>query len=137
VVEEDVVTATEEERTPVAAILLIDDDARVRGAVRDMLVALGHSVVEAGDGRVDLGSIAPVDLVIADVFMPERDGFEVLRRLRETRPALPVLMITGDPQFCGMDVATVARRLGARGVLAKPINVADLAAAVESALAGR
>jgi CheY-like chemotaxis protein len=118
----------------VATVLLIDDDPQVRAVIRAMLAALGHSVVEASDGRVDLRAVGPVDLVISDVFMPERDGFEVLRRLRAGRPAIPVLMVTGSPSFRGMDVARVARLLGARGVLTKPVGMAALAAAVESAL---
>lgn len=120
-----------------ATILVIDDDGRAREAIRDLLAALGHTVLDTDDGAIDLATLPRLDLVLVDVFMPHMDGFETLNRLRRCAPDLPVVMMTGDPHFGGMDVLQVARQLGARTALAKPLDMAKLAAAVESALRTR
>jgi len=118
-----------------ARILVLDDDDDVRPVLVELLTRKGHAVVEARDGLVDLKALGPVDLAITDVFMPGADGLEFLMRAGREAPRMPVVMLTGDPFFRGMDVLTVGRQLGAKAVLMKPVDVAALLKAVEAALA--
>lgn len=74
-----------------ANVMVIDDDAAVRGVIRKMLERDGHTVTEVEDGKRALRYFAgePADLVISDIFMPEMDGIEFLMRLREVFPDSP------------------------------------------------
>lgn len=77
-------------------VLVIDDDPMVRRATRRLLERLGHSVIEAANGEAGLEvSVDTYDLAVVDVTMPGLDGPTTLSRLRETRPALPAVIVTG------------------------------------------
>ena len=107
------------------SILLVDDEQLVRTATAEMLRELGHVVTEAGSGAEALArlpELAP-DIVVTDYKMPRMDGAELASRVREIRPALPLLLITG---YTGRaDEAPDLPRLD------KPFRRADLAAAIE------
>ncbi len=105
-----------------ALILVVDDDAAVRDSIQTVLSLDGHDVVEAGDGRAGEAAVhlRLPDLVILDIFMPERDGFEVLRSLRRTHPQLKILAISGGTGGHMDRTLTFAREFGADAVLDKP-----------------
>src|SRR5216117_2015940 len=75
-------------RGAVARILVMDDDGMLRGAIRIALEAAGYEVLEAADGHAGLRLQREQgdDLVLVDIFMPERDGLEVIRALRPSIP---------------------------------------------------
>ncbi len=80
------------------SVLLVDDEELVREGTAAMLRELGHEVTEAHGGAEALARMARsdcFDIVITDYKMPRMDGAELALRLRETRPAMPVLLITG------------------------------------------
>ena len=79
-----------------STILVIEDDAAIRRGLVDALDYAGHKVLEAGDGPAGLAAAleTAVDLVLLDVMLPGKDGFEVLRELRAAKPTLPVIMVT-------------------------------------------
>lgn len=105
-----------------ALILVVDDDIAVRDSIQSVLNLEGHEVVEAQDGREGEAAIARrvPDLVILDIFMPERDGFETLRSLRRTYPHLKILAISGTGERQLDRALTFAREFGADAVLPKP-----------------
>ena len=77
-------------------ILVVDDESRMRKLVRDFLVREGYEVLEAGDGEEALDLFyreKDIALVILDVMMPKRNGFEVCREIRETSK-VPIIMLT-------------------------------------------
>jgi two-component system, OmpR family, response regulator MprA len=78
------------------AILVVDDDAGLRRALRRVLVAHGFDVEVAEDGATAIDRVRSggVDLVVLDVMMPGPDGIEVCERLRTAGDPLPVLMLT-------------------------------------------
>jgi DNA-binding response OmpR family regulator len=125
-----------------ARLLVIDDDPQVRAMMGQMLERAGHEVRVAADGDAGLRSLreAPADLAIVDVFMPTRDGLEVIAELRHERPALPVIAISGglttrDSARLTRTVLQVAEdSFGAARVLAKPIGWRELVAAVNEVL---
>lgn len=108
-----------------AVILLADDDERVRFALALVLRDAGHEVHEADYGGAVLQSMDAVrpDLVIADLFMPEMDGIELIKRLRKTRSDVRILAISGGGMHNDPGMATsLAKLAGADRVMAKPIE---------------
>ena len=122
---------------PVLTVLLADDEPGVRGPVRRILTAQGYEVLEAADGeealRIAEEHDGTIDLLLTDVVMPAMDGAELARRLRERRPALRVLFMTG---FSREAVATQGVLLPDSGLLQKPFTVEQLVRRVREALAG-
>ena len=117
-------------------ILVVDDDPNLRTAIRRMLEPEGFEIEEASDGRDAMRSFRarPADLVLCDVFMPEKDGLDLLRELvREFSGARMVAMSGGG--FRGtLDLLPMAHALGASAVLYKPFERAELLAVVGQSL---
>jgi DNA-binding response OmpR family regulator len=129
-----------------ARILLIDDDDDVRTLLVYELEAAGHDVRVARDGMQGLvmQRAAPAELVITDIFMPEKEGIETIRELKEEFPRTKVIAISGGGRllaspgrFTMHDLGVVARHLGAAAVLSKPFEIAQLLKSIEAALDGR
>lgn len=115
-------------------VLVIDDEPVVRDAVRRVLQAEGLRVATAEDATSGLAHPAARDcrLVLCDLMLPDRSGHEVLAALKEARPALPVVLITG---FATPDHAARAQEAGAADFLAKPFEVGELLDVVRRILA--
>src|SRR3954470_3775739 len=120
-----------------ASILLVDDNDDARITVARILEMAGYGVVQAPNAKVAMGLLKAQlpDLVITDIFMPEGDGFEMLSGLREREPKIPVIAISGGGAREGLDVLSIAERLGAKKVLYKPFARRQLLDAITEALA--
>jgi len=122
------------ETTPAASqkILIIDDEPRVRQALRGSLVAQGYRVLEAGDGEQGIAvfSKEDPDLVLLDANMPVQDGFEVCRRIRCISKTPIVMLTVRDNE------TDIVRALdtGADGYIVKPYAVGELLARMRSVL---
>jgi DNA-binding response OmpR family regulator len=81
---------------PSRRILVVEDDAAIRGGIVDALRFKGFVVVEAGNGvdGLRLAESADVDLILLDLVLPGPGGLEILRSVRESRPTLPVIVLT-------------------------------------------
>ncbi|MDB5409574.1 MAG: regulator [Rhodospirillales bacterium] len=121
-----------------AYILVIDDDALVRQALTQILESNGYEVQCAPDGRKGLQSFRGrrPDLVISDIIMPMMEGIETIMALRILSRACPIIAISGDGRFGGIDFLAVAKELGATATLGKPFEAGDLLQAVANCLAG-
>lgn len=110
-------------------ILVADDEAGVRAALRDILVAQGHEVFEAADGREaeQLATTHVVDLVVLDLVMPVQDGLETIPRLKVAQPSLRIVAV-GQPT--SLMLLECALLLGAHATLSKPFDAESVAAAV-------
>ena len=111
-------------------ILLVDDDNLVQTAISAQLRRLGHSVLLASHGQEALDKLqegANVDLVLLDIDMPVLSGSETLPRLRALRPALPVIIETGNPNLA---VEQLGERFSDVAVLSRPFRLAELRAAL-------
>jgi len=119
----------------VARILVCDDEELIRWSLKEHLTTEGHIVTEAQDGQECLDEVAksPPDAIILDLKMPRVDGLTALARIRETEPAVPVIVITAHG---AIDSAVEATRLGAAAYLSKPFDLREvslqLARAIES-----
>ncbi|MBO0718778.1 MAG: response regulator, partial [Rhizobiales bacterium] len=115
-----------------ADILLVDDDNDVREVTATMLRDLGYRVYEAGSGgaALDLLQRKPnIDLMLVDFAMPGMSGAEVARRVRNMRPSLMTLFITGFAD------RTALAGVGEHHIIGKPFRREDLAQKIRAALA--
>ena len=115
-------------------ILVIEDDQSMRWVLDKSLSREGYNVTSAADGRSGISAAFEVlpDLVILDILMPDIDGLTVLRKLKESHPQLPVLIITAQNI---MTHAVEAMRRGAYDYLPKPFDINVLLERVDRGLA--
>ncbi len=118
-----------------ARILIIDDNEEIRLLLRRVLEA-DHEVMEAVNGSDGLKRLddQKIDLVITDIFMPDKDGLELLREIRKSHPGMKVIAISGGGAFGNMDVMRIARSFGAFRVMAKPFSLSEMLQTVHAAL---
>ncbi len=124
-----------------ARILVIDDEASIRSLLSRCLEPFGHEVVEAPDGvaGIRLFESSPFDLVITDLFMPEKEGIETILDLREKCPEVKILVVSGgiapgretDDRFGPL---ADAEALGADASLEKPFEIRKLIEVVNELL---
>src|SRR5438552_3655999 len=116
-----------------AHIVVVEDEPAIRRGVTDALRVSGYEVSEAADGDAGLEAALRrgVNLVLLDLLLPRRDGLDVLKELRKTRPALPVIVLTArgseDDRVRGL-------RTGADDYVVKPFSARELLARVEAVL---
>lgn len=115
-------------------VLLVDDDPDVRELVAGALERHGFSVLAVGSGEAALEAAGAhaVDILLSDVMLPAIDGFETARRLRASRPNLPVLLMSG---YVARD--TVDRHAAVSPVIRKPFSMAELVGRLREVLASR
>lgn len=116
-----------------ARILLVEDDPGLQLTLTHRLRSEGYAVEGAADGEEGLRQALTegFDLVILDVMLPRKSGFDVCRELRQKGVATPVLMLTARHQVVDR---VVGLKLGADDYLAKPFEMAELLARVEARL---
>ena len=114
-------------------ILVADDEKSIRDSIKLILEYQKYTVLFAENGEQALKIVQefPVDAVLLDIKMPGLDGIEVLRRIRETVPALPVIMISGHGTF---ETAVEATKIGAFDYLPKPLDRDKLLITLRNAL---
>ena len=116
-----------------AKILIIDDSRFARNSLARILEQDDHSVEQAGDGKQGIESIVrkSPDLVIADLLMPEMDGFEMLGALKDMESSPPVIIVTADIQD---STRSRCMESGAFKVLEKPVKPSLLREAIGEGL---
>jgi putative two-component system response regulator len=115
-------------------VLCVDDEPVVLQVLRRLLEAQGFEPVTTDDPEAAIVTFddRQFDVVITDIHMPKMDGMALMRKLRERRPDLPVMVVTGHGT---VDTAIQALREGASGMLVKPFTGDELLAEVRRALA--
>jgi CheY-like chemotaxis protein len=123
-----------------ASILVIDDDRAVLSTIGLLLERATHAVEAVDNSQTGLQLLGTkdFDLLIVDIFMPGMDGFETMKLVHQSRPKMPIIVISGQqfrlaserkPDFLHM-----ATRLGAVSSLQKPFKPSELMAAVTDSL---
>jgi CheY-like chemotaxis protein len=120
----------------VPKVLVIDDEALLRDTVRAVLEAAGYEVIEAADGESGLRLYREqgADLVLVDLFMPRRDGLEVIRDLLMEASDAKIIAISGGGRAGEADLLDVAVAFGAARALRKPIEPRALVTAARELL---
>jgi DNA-binding response OmpR family regulator len=117
---------------PCKRILLVDDDPTVRDSLNDVLVAEGYVVIPAENGQqaLDLAKELPVNLVLLDLNMPIKNGWDTFEQLTADHPFIPIIIVTARP-----NQLFTALSAGAGALLEKPMDMPTLLRTMEQLLA--
>lgn len=115
-------------------VLIVDDDALLLSVMKSFLRVEGHEVISAPDGNKALGIVKSVDLdlVVSDIRMRPMDGMELLKLIKDEKPALPVVMLTA---YGSAKTQKEAADLGAFAYLSKPFTNDEVITTVRAAIA--
>ena len=117
-------------------ILVIDDDEQMRVLLQQAMQWAGFEVVAAENGRKgqQLFEEQPADLIITDLIMPEQEGLETIRSLKQGYPKVKIIAISGGGRIGPEAYLPAAMELGADRIFAKPFDVKELISAVQELL---
>jgi DNA-binding NtrC family response regulator len=120
-----------------ARILVVDDHAHVRGAIRRILTRAGHQVWDVCDGPAALELMGAIgfDVVITDVYLGAMDGMELLVRSQQRGYRQPVIVMSGGGFAPRGELLNMAKACGAFGTVTKPFSPHDITESVGKALA--
>src|SRR5437016_7367837 len=117
---------------PGKRILLVDDDPTVRDSLNDVLLSVGYSVIPAENGQqaLDLAKKSLVDLVLLDLNMPVKNGWDTFEQLTREHPLIPIIVVTARP-----NQLFTAINAGVGALLEKPMDIPMLFRTMEMLLA--
>ena len=117
-------------------ILVIEDNEDLRALLVEWLQMSGYEVVAAEDGIAAMAILkaTPPALVITDLFMPNMDGIETIREVRERCPGVNIIAVSGGAEAMQNDYLKTALHVGAVKILRKPFELSELLDAVRGAL---
>ena len=106
-------------------VLVVDDEESILASLREALALEGYKVITTSDSYLAIQHVAEkdIDIIFTDLFMPELDGFEILKRIRILNPSLPVFFMTGKGSLQSI---AEAERAGISGYLVKPFKIEDI-----------
>ncbi len=112
-------------------VLIAEDDALTRNGLAEVLRSEGYGVVVAEDGQsaLEMFESESPDLVCLDIMMPEVNGYDVCRRMRATRPAIPIVFISAKSEETDK---VVGLELGADDFIVKPFGVKEVVARIRA-----
>ena len=126
----------EKDEGPMKRVLVIDDESQIRSMLRMMLERDGYEVEEAPDGveGIRIYRQSPVDLIISDLIMPNKDGIGMMIELKKEFPDIKIIAMSGGGLNKPDGYLEGAKKLGAKRTLTKPIDRDELLRAVKDML---
>ena len=117
-------------------LLIIDDDEEIRIMLNDFFTLAGYEVDLAADGYEGVNTFKenPADLVITDIIMPNKDGFETIIELKRDYPEIKIIAISGGGRIDTELYLKLAKKLGAEAAFAKPFSPRKLVKEVKKLL---
>ncbi len=117
-------------------ILVIDDDPQIRSFLETILSRENFVVLTASNGKKGMKIFKDntIDLVLTDIIMPEKEGFETIREILEIRPNTPIIAMSGGGINSSEGYLRIAKSLGAYSIFEKPIEKEHLIALVKESL---
>lgn len=117
-------------------ILVVEDDIDLREMLKTALERNSFTVFEAGNGKEAIAHFKPgiTDVVITDLIMPEEDGLKVIMKIREIKPDIKVVAISGGGKAGPASYLDMAKALGADSVFYKPFSLNDLVIEIKNLL---
>ncbi len=121
---------------PQPSILVVDDELLIRDLLYDFFTGQGWqiTVAENSEKAMQILNDKPVDVLLADIKMPNMDGLQLASQVKEERPGMPVVLMTGYPS---VESAVSALRTKVDDYVVKPFNINQLFKLIESVTAGR
>jgi len=109
-------------------VLIVEDDEDLREMIKISLIKNKYTVLEAGDGKEAITKFKPsiTDLIITDIIMPQEEGLKVIMKIREIKPEIKIIAISGGGKAGPGSYLNVAKALGANAVFSKPFSINDL-----------
>jgi CheY-like chemotaxis protein len=119
-----------------AGILIVEDEKELREMLKISLIRRKFSVLEAGNGKDAITHFKPsiTDLVVTDLIMPDEDGLKVIIKLRELKPAIKIIAISGGGKAGPGSYLKLAKALGADAIFSKPFSINALIDKIEELL---
>jgi DNA-binding response OmpR family regulator len=119
-----------------AGVLLVEDDDELREMICLSLTRRKFTVIEAVNGKEAIMHFKPsiTDIVVTDIIMPDEDGLKVIMKLREIKPSLKVIAISGGGKAGPGSYLNLAKALGADAIFSKPFSINDLVTKIEDLL---
>jgi len=117
-------------------VLIVEDDKELREMLKISLLRRNFTVLEAENGKEAITHFKPslTDLVVTDLIMPEEDGLKVIIKLRELKPSIKIIAISGGGKVGPGSYLNLAKALGADAIYSKPFSINDLTAKIEQLL---
>ena len=117
-------------------VLIVEDDKELREMLKLSLLRRNFTVLEAENGKTAIAHFKPLitDLVVTDLIMPEEDGLKVVIKLRELKPSIKIIAISGGGKVGPGSYLNLAKALGADAIYSKPFSINDLIAKIEQLL---
>jgi CheY-like chemotaxis protein len=117
-------------------ILIVEDDKELREMLKISLLRNNYSVLEAENGKDAIIHFKPLltDLVVTDLIMPEEDGLKVVIKLKELKPSIKIIAISGGGKVGPGSYLNLAKALGADAIYSKPFSINDLVVKIEELL---
>jgi CheY-like chemotaxis protein len=117
-------------------VLIVEDDKELREMLKMSLLRRGFAVQEAENGKDAILHFKPLitDLVVTDLIMPEEDGIKVVIKLRELKPSIKIIAISGGGKVGPGSYLNLAKALGADAIFSKPFSIKDLILKIEQLL---
>ena len=118
-------------------ILIVEDEKELREMLKISLIRHNFTVFEAVNGRDAITHFKPssTDLVVTDLIMPEEDGLKVIMKLKEVKPSIKIVAISGGGKAGPASYLNLAKALGADAIYSKPFSINDLIVKIEELLA--
>jgi DNA-binding response OmpR family regulator len=119
-----------------AGILIVEDHKDFREMLKIYLSKRKYTVIEASDGREAILKFKPdiTDLVITDLIMPDEDGLKVIIKIRQIKPEIKIIAISGGGKAGPGNYLNVAKALGADEVIPKPFSMRTLISKINELL---
>ena len=114
-------------------VLIVEDDKELREMLKLSLLRRNFTVLEAENGKAAITHFKPLitDIVVTDLIMPEEDGLKVVIKLRELKPSIKIIAISGGGKVGPGSYLNLAKALGADAIYSKPFSINDLIAKIE------
>jgi DNA-binding response OmpR family regulator len=117
-------------------VLIVEDDKELREMLKLALLRRNFTVLEAENGKVAITHFKPLitDVVVTDLIMPEEDGLKVVIKLRELKPSIKIIAISGGGKVGPGSYLNLAKALGADATYSKPFSINEVVIKIEELL---
>lgn len=117
-------------------VLIVEDDRELREMLKVALLRRNFKVLEAENGKAAIANFKPLltDVVVTDLIMPEEDGLKVVIKLRELKPSIKIIAISGGGKVGPGSYLNLAKALGADATYSKPFSINELVLKIEQLL---